>query len=96
MDKWKLIKVQNIEWQQDKSGFYCIINVIEPSEIRLDILTSNHSPAISFKGKAENVRKSAMRYAEKCGWTISLEHAAYIGYELARAEIFGKDYVQDS
>ena len=95
MDKWKLIKVKNIEWQQDKSGFYCLVNVLSDEELRLDILTSDHSPSISFQGKAENVRKHAMKYAEQQGWSISLEHAAYIGYELARAEILGKNYVQD-
>lgn len=96
MKKWELKKVRDVEWQQDKSGFYCLINVIKSGEIRLDVLTSTHSPAISFEGKAENVRKFAMRYAEQQGWSISLEHAAYIGYELARAEILDAKYVQDS
>lgn len=96
MDKWKLIKVGDVEWQQDKSGFYCLINVLSTGDVRLDVLTSSHSPAVSFQGKAENVRKAAMRYAEENGWSISLEHAAYIGYELARAEIQGNEYKQDA
>ena len=96
MDKWKLIKVNDIEWMQDKSGFYCLVNVMPTNEIRLDIMTSTHSPAISFQGDAANVRKAAMRYAEENGWSLSLEHAAYIGYELARAEIQGTEYIQDA
>lgn len=108
-DKWILIKVPDTEWQQDKSGFYCIINVVDCIAlgslckttgydnviVRLDILTSDHSPAVSFQGTAANVRKYAMKYAEEHGWSISLEHAAYIGYELAKAEMLGKDYIQD-
>lgn len=95
MDKWKIINVKKTEWEQDKSGFYCIINVVSDNAVRLDVLTSNHSPAISFQGEAADVRKYAMKYAEKQGWPLSLEHAAYIGYELARAEMLGEDYVQD-
>jgi len=94
-DKWTLIKVKDIKWQQDKSGYYCLINALPNGDIRLDILTSNHSPAISFEGKAENVRKTAMRYADEQGWTLSAEHAAYIGFEIARAENLTTDYIQD-
>lgn len=130
MDEWKLIEVEDVEWQQDKSGFYCVLNVLpkmneincdncqkcgeticgndtenfrcfDPtleyclSKIRLDILTSDHSPAISFQGTATAVRKHVMRYAEENGWDLSYEHIAYIGYELARAEMLGSDYIQD-
>lgn len=95
MDKWQLIRAEDTEWEQDKSGYYCLINPLPNGEIRLDILTSTHSPAISFEGKAQNVYKCAMRYAEEHGWSLSYEHIAYIGYELAMAEILGKDYIQD-
>lgn len=92
---WELIKVDDVEWQQDKSGFYTLINVLPSGEIRLDIMTSTDSPAISFQGEAANVRKAAMKYAEQQGWSMSLEHAAYIGYEIARAEVLLDSYVQD-
>ena len=101
MDKWKLINVTAIEWQQDESGYYCVINFVNVDEeseeriVRLDILTTSDQPAISFQGYAENVRKTAMKYAEANGWNMSLEHAAYIGYELHKAEEQGTQYIQD-
>jgi hypothetical protein len=95
MDKWKLINVENIEWEQDKSGYYSIINPLPDGNVRLDILTSTHSPAWSWQGEASDVRKCFARYSEQNGWSLSAEHIAYIGYELARAEILGKDYIQD-
>ena len=93
--KWELIEVTNVEWAQDKSGFYTLINVLPTGEIRLDVMTSSHSPAISFQGEAADVRKAAMKYAEQNGWSLSLEHAAYVGYEIARAELMQGLYEQD-
>lgn len=120
-DKWKLIHCEHVEWKQDESGHYCIINYIKKSclncmdacgslfhslllntcpdgyenNIRLDWLTTADQPAVSFEGTADAVRKNAMRYAEEHGWNVSLEHAAYIGAELAKAEILGSNYVQE-
>lgn len=111
MSKWKLINVTDIKWQQDTSGYYTIINWVKGKsctgctascseiecgeKVRLDILTTSDQPAISFQGCAENVRKAVMQYAEANDWNISLEHAAYIGYELCRAEEQGILYMQD-
>lgn len=92
---WKLIEVEHVEWEQDKSGFYCLINVEPDGKIRLDLMTSTHSPAVSFQGIAADVRKFAARYCEQQGWMLSLEHAAYIGYEIARADYDREKYVQD-
>lgn len=94
--KWKLIEVEPLEWKQDKSGFYCLINVIESrGDIRVDLMTSTDSPAVSFQGKPADVRKYLARYTEQHGLMLSAEHMAYIGYEIARAEYFGTEYVQD-
>lgn len=93
--KWELIEVEHVEWEQDKSGFYCLVNVLSDGQIRLDLLTPTHSPAISFSGEAADVRKFAARYVEENGLMLSAEHMAYIGYEIARAEILLNSYVQD-
>lgn len=99
---WELIIVDDTEWMQDDSCLYTLISYIKPNMVRLDIMTDNDEPVISFQGKAGNVRKHAMRWSAKHRWllstqsrAISLEHAAYIGCELARAEMLGVDYVQD-
>lgn len=92
---WKLIEVEHVDWKQDKSGFYCLINVLESGEIRLDLMTSTDSPAVSFQGQAADVRKFVAKYVEQQGWMLSAEHMAYIGYEIARAEILEDSYVQD-
>ena len=50
-------------------------------------------PVISFQGTAENVRKHTMQNISER--SISLEHASYIGAELARCAILKENYVQD-
>ncbi|MGB2796644.1 MAG: hypothetical protein WBD44_05225 [Phycisphaerae bacterium] len=106
-DKWNLIQCEITEWKQDESRLCCIINALQETGklitglpkfsrlVGLNILTSDHTPAISFEGRAHDVRICAMRYAEKHGWGVSLEHAAYLGSELTRAAMLGKDYIQD-
>lgn len=92
---WELIKVEHVEWEQDASGYYTLINFIEDDIIRLDFMTSNDFPAISFQGIASDVRKAFARYTEENGMMLSAEHMAYIGYEIARAELMQALYVQD-
>jgi hypothetical protein len=91
---WKLIDCDEKEWTQDESGHYTIVNNIGPKTVRLDLMTTSDMPVISFEGTAENVRKHAMAYADKNALNVSLEHASYIGRELARAELLGPEYVQ--
>ncbi|KKN02462.1 hypothetical protein LCGC14_1117390 [marine sediment metagenome] len=101
---WELIKVSKTDWIPDDSGIYILINWYHVNGsslgIRLDIFTTgDHEPVISFLGKADDVRKAVMRWFT-IGYVmadikISLEHAAYIGAELAKAEILGIDYIQD-
>ena len=60
--------------------------------VRVDIMDScDNNPVMSFMGKAENVRKAVMRFLTNRHngrtWTISAEHASYIGSEIARAEL---------
>ncbi len=52
-------------------------------------------PIMSFSGTASAVRKALIRFiAHDSPRTISWEHAAYIGYELLRAELT-PNYQQD-
>ena len=94
---WQLIKVQQTDWIQDDSGYYTLINWIDDNTVRLDVMDQDDMPVVSFQGAANDVRKCAMRYAIAfmLDGLISLEHAAYIGSELARCELLKTEYVQD-
>lgn len=96
--EWQLIKVDKTEWKQDESGYYTLINWIDANTVRLDIMDKNDMPVVSFQGEADDVRKYMMQHFGYLGknWPLfSYEHAAYIGAELARAELLKSDYVQD-
>ena len=104
-DNWKLNRVDNSEYKPDDTGIYVLINWdIQTDTVRLDFMSRKNEPIQSFAGSSDNVRKHAMRYIHKIsrvnwpnsGFDISLEHAAYIGSELQKADIFRIDYVQDS
>lgn len=99
---WQLIRVDPTEWIQDESGVHVLINWDEQTaSVRLDVMaTIGSEPLVSFAGHADNVRKHAMRWFEsrvsqKTSDRVSLEHAAYIGAELERANTERIDYVQD-
>lgn len=93
--KWELRKCENIEWQQDSSGYYTLVNYVGNGNVRLDIMSIDNNPLISFEGTAIAVRKNAMRYLDETCINLSLEHAAYIGYELLRCDCERELYVQD-
>ncbi len=108
---WQLIKVKQTKWEQDESGYYTLINYIKEDcrkcnkacincidgHVRLDIMDKDDMPVVSFQGKASDVRKHVMQHipAICSGRLISIDHASYIGAELARCELLGSDYVQD-
>ncbi len=94
MNEWKLIKVNETEWKQDTSGIFTLISYCPDGTVRLDVMTTKYEPVISFQGKAEDVRKVAVRWLPSGYSWISLEHASYIGSELARAELLKTEYVQ--
>lgn len=101
--EWQLIQVGKTDWIQDNSGYYTLINWIDTDNVRLDVMDKDDTPVISFQGKAEDVRKHIMQDfdqwnpsgREKHREDISYEHAAYIGAELARAELLKEKYIQD-
>ena len=93
---WQLVQVINTDWIQNDSEYYTLINWIDDNNVRLDIMDSFDMPVINFQGKANDVWKTAVRdMVRKCGMLFSQEHAAYIGAELARAELLKADYMQD-
>ena len=99
MNEWGLIKVEKTEWQQDASGIFTLIGYRPDGTIRLDVMTDKYEPVISFQGKAENVRKVAMRWVWKNEYSVaskfSLEHASYVGEQLAKADLLKEKYIQD-
>lgn len=94
---WRLNRVDNVEYIPDNSGVHVLINWdLQTASCRLDIFaTVGGIPLQSFAGTADNIRKHAMRYLDKKWQGISLEHAAYIGAELERADAERIDYVQE-
>ena len=94
---WQLTKVQKTDWIQDDSGYYTLINWINDNTVRLDVMDRDDMPVVSFQGAASDVRKYAAQYAEFWGLScdFSIEHAAYIGAELAKCELLRDKYVQD-
>jgi len=90
IENWTLVKVPELSWIQDNSTLYGVIYAMPGSLVRVDIMsTLDDVPMRSYVGKANDVRKAIAR-----DWPISAEHASYIGYELARAELQGSAYVQ--
>lgn len=92
---WQLITVTDTEWIQDNSGYYILINWINENTVRLDVMDMDDFPVVSFQGQADNVRKYYMQCCVCNPPMISLEHAAYIGAELAKCALLQNKYVQD-
>ena len=99
--EWELRNCFKTDAIMDDSGLYVIINRVHIGEerqiqVRADLMTVEHDPVMSFLGNAENVRKALSRFiAEQYGISHpSMEHMAYIGYELLRAETV-ENFVQD-
>ena len=104
---WRLQNVDDIAWEPDRSGVYCLINwQVQTNTVRLDIMSDKHEPLQSFAGESDNVRKATLNwmsdniYDTRPGFSgkitgVSLTHAGYIGSELQKADIFRIDYIQD-
>jgi hypothetical protein len=90
---WELIECGETDWVQDDSGHYVWISRSSSGEVRLDLMATGGEPVVSFIGKAENVRKRFIQWCTAHDIHLSMEHAAYIGYELCKAES-DENYVQ--
>lgn len=95
MQDWKLVDLigkKEIEFELDDSGVYTLINRVLNDCIRVDVMnTVGHIPMMSFMGEPENVRKHVIEYLY--AYDISIEHASYIGSEIAKASL-DETYVQ--
>jgi len=82
------------ELELDESGYFRIV----PDQERMLILAKHYSYDKQLLTVIEGPdARSIYRAIIKYGWVTTLNHAAYLGQELARAEIAmkaGFDYVQ--
>ncbi|KKN53864.1 hypothetical protein LCGC14_0598230 [marine sediment metagenome] len=106
---WELKEVGETKWVQDNSGYYALIHYIKidcrtceracidciDGHVRLDFMDKDDMPFISYQGTADDVRKYIMQNWPLVLWPLSIEHASYIGAELARCELQKTNYVQD-
>lgn len=98
---WQLNRVDDIEWTQDKSGVYVLINWDPQIDlVRLDIMPvlptpSDVLPLVSFAGRADNVRKATMRwFVENIGAACDLDcpaEQAKRGVSLEHAAYIGAE-----
>lgn len=101
-NQWQLNRVDDIDWTPDKSGLYCLIVWdVKTDTVRIDFLSDDHDPIISFAGASDNVRKAVgrwidSRFEQHTSDKLSASHIAYIGSELQKADVMRIDYVQDS
>ena len=89
------------DWKQD-NGCYVLIRIYRDThEIGVGICDYNHNILKEFRGRRpEDVYTSIFDYSEKNNkkWFTRLDHAAYLGKELKKAQICmaaGVEYVQE-
>jgi hypothetical protein len=83
------------EWKPDPKGYFLIKIFPKKQEIGLRHMSYDRKPLLDIFGKdAETIAQTAVRE----GLVTTLPHAAYLGYELQRAETalkLRKEYIQD-
>ena len=86
----------------DREGCYVLIRVYrETHEIGVAVCTQQHVILKEFRGRrAQDIYSAIFKYDREhnCKWFQVLDHAAYIGKELKKAEIslaLGCDYYQE-
>lgn len=88
------------DFRRDPSGFYVLIR-LEPPLLAVAVCTLDHEIIAVFRGAtARDVYTAILRHQESAGagWLTSLEHVAYLGRELGRAEAAlasGQAFVQE-
>lgn len=105
--RWHDIKVNEVkkiqasyntykEWKQDPSGYFLIRISQETKEISVGFCTNDNVLKAEITGRnAEEIYNTILRE----GLVSSLQHAAYLGLELYKAEVALKlniKYIQDS
>lgn len=94
---WELRKAVNTDWIQDASEVYTFINWSTTEKaVRVDIMNAiTDEPMISFIGPADAVRKDVTRWLSDHVSHVSLEHAAYIGQQIEKANAMQDTFMQD-
>lgn len=88
------------DFRRDPSGCYVLIR-LEPPLLAVAVCTGKHEIIAVFRGaSARDVYTALLRHQEDqgTGWFTSLEHTAYLGRELGRAEgalVRGEPFVQE-
>jgi tetrahydromethanopterin S-methyltransferase subunit A len=81
--------------RMDKAGYFVIIPLRDKRRINLEHYDYNHTLLRVLEGdSAADIYKAIINN----GWVTELSHAAYLGKELAKAELsldFGFEYLQD-
>ena len=92
---WELLEVtKERECIMDDSGIYTVINFTKDRKFRVDLMTVDDEPVISWiSDSTEALRKEILTVLSLHG--ISIEHASYIGSELAKLNLLKSRYVQD-
>lgn len=83
------------EWSADPKGYFLIKIFPEKKHIGVRYCNYKHQPLLDVYGKdAESIVQTLVRRK----LVSSLQHAAYLGHELHKAEValrLGKDFEQD-
>ena len=89
------------DFRMDK-GSYVLIKIYRDShQIGVAVCDYNHAILKEFRGRrAQDIYHSIFDYSEKHNkkWFTKLDHAAYLGKELKKAEMclaVGAEYIQD-
>ena len=90
---WELINCEAKAFTMDDSKHYVVVNFAGSGQVRCDIMTDKDDPVKSYLGYYKDVRKYVVAFLGYAG--ISVEHASYIGEELARADCLKEKYGQE-
>jgi len=94
--QWTIVEVnQEIECSIDDSGIYTDIHWTADNRIRVDVMTSQNEPVITFASdNPDALRKSLIKWLVDTEIYISTEHASYIGAEIFRCNELKYEYTQ--
>ena len=93
-DDWK-------DWVQDDGCYLLIRTYLESHEIGVAICDYQHTILKEFRGRrAQDIYFNLFKYDidNKKGWFTRMDHAAYLGKELKKAEVclaIGIEYIQE-
>ena len=93
---WELLEVTSEkECMLDNSGVYTVISFTSDEKIRVDLMTTDDEPVISWQGHNVDALRKDVISVLSMEPDFSAEHASYIGAELIRCELMESAYVQN-